>query len=288
MKQIENIISHLQCPLCKGSLSDFPDHMECGACKKAYAKEGGKIFFIGSVFSRKDSAPSKDIKNFFKRWPNFYHWIAFVFGPAMYTGLSPKKFLEKYPSKTMVFNMGSGPRIINSDCVNMDLFPYKNVDIVADILHMPLKDKTVSRIICDTVVEHLASPSSVLKECGRVLSDDGLAYITAPFLYPYHSSPDDFFRWTKQGFIKELDNNGLEAVETDVRIGPLSVLTVYASYIFALLFSFGSDRLFWILVNASIFIFFPIKILDFFVARMKNAEHLSSVLYYVVKKKSNT
>jgi len=37
-----------------------------------------------------------DIRSFFKRWPRFYFFVATMFGPMMFCGLSARGFLKRY------------------------------------------------------------------------------------------------------------------------------------------------------------------------------------------------
>lgn len=226
---------------------------------------------------------NEKLRNFFKQWPRFYYFIVYVFGPVLFIGLSPKKFLNRFPSIGTKLNLGSGPRVLSSDITNVDIYPYRGVKIIADIFSLPVSDGSISRIICDNVIEHVESPDKVIKEITRVLEVEGLAYLTAPFLYPVHSSPDDFNRWTRSGFLKMLKD--FEIVEVGVRSGAFSTLTVYLCYLFALLFSLGNQKLYWLLVNLSMFIFFPVKYLDFIFGRLPQTSDLAAEMYYVVKKK---
>jgi SAM-dependent methyltransferase len=223
-----------------------------------------------------------DVRNFFKRWPRFYYFVGTVFGPMMYSGLSAKKFLERYERKGVTLNIGSGPRIINDEVVNVDIYPYVGVKILSDGNTIPLQNESVARIISDTVLEHVPLPVDAVKEMHRLLELGGMAYVTVPFLYPYHSSPSDYQRWTRNG-IEQLFCD-FEIVKIGVRAGPFSALTVYLNHLFAVLFSFGSVRLETLLVNMVMFITFPIKLLDI-ISHWPHGEEVASVLYCVVRKK---
>lgn len=224
-----------------------------------------------------------DAREFFKRWPKVYFFIATVFGPMMFCGLSSKKFLKKYPTSKKIVNLGSGPRFIRHDVENIDMQPYPGVKIVADICKTPLKDESVSRIICDNVLEHVKEPELAVKEMWRILEKDGLAYIALPFLYPFHSSPSDYRRYTTEG-LKQLFKD-FEIVELGVRAGPFSALTVYFCHLFGLIFSFGSMWLNSLLTNLVMFLLFPIKLLDIVFNYWPNAHTMASVVYCVVRKK---
>lgn len=224
-----------------------------------------------------------DLREIFKRWPKVYFFIATVFGPMMFCGLSSRKFLKKFPSSGLIVNLGSGPRILGANVKNVDMHPYPGVDIVADICKTPLESESVNRIICDNVLEHLPDPNAAAKEMHRILKKDGLAYIALPFLYPFHSSPSDFQRLTKEGLAEMFKDFKIE--EIGVRAGPFSALTVYFCHLFGLVFSFGSAWLNSLLTNLVMFLLFPIKLLDLIFNYWPNAHTMASVLYCVVRKK---
>jgi len=213
-----------------------------------------------AVKNNMNETSSKDrvenIRDAFKRWPRLYFFIATVFGPLMFCGLSGKGFLKKYGSEGVCLNLGSGPRVIGEEVVNVDMYPYKGVSVIADITALPFKDGSVSRIVCDTVLEHV---------------------------HPFHSSPSDYQRWTYGGLLHL--TRDFETVEGGNRAGPFSALTVWLCYFFASAFSFGSKSLYWVLINMAMFIFFPIKLLDIVGNHLPQATNMAAVLYVVIRKK---
>lgn len=223
------------------------------------------------------------IRYFFKRWPRFYYFIGAVFGPLMPIGLSGRKFLSRYADNGLTLNIGSGSMNFGRRIVNIDIQYYKGVHVIADINELPYADASVKRIVCDTVFEHLRDPQAAVKEIHRVLSADSLAYITVPFLYPFHPSPGDYVRWTKAGVFVLLKD--FEIIESGIRAGPFSTLNVYLCYLFALIFSFGNKTVYGLLVNLSMFIFFPIKFLDLIFGRMAFADDMAEIFYFVIKRK---
>ena len=224
-----------------------------------------------------------DIRNFFKRWPKFYFFIATTFGPLMFSGLSAKRFLVKFPREGKTLNLGSGPRYIASDVINVDIHQYAGVSIVADACSVPLPDNSVARIISDNVLEHVDNPVKAVAEMYRLLESGGYLYVVTPFLYPYHSSPNDFTRWTTEGLKGLLSD--FEFVESGVRAGAFSALTVNLNHLFATVFSFGSTRLYSLLLNLVMFITFPIKLPDIFFNHTPNADTMAALIYVVVRKK---
>lgn len=200
--------------------------------------------------------------------------------------MSPQQFLKKfYPQEgdqCALLNLGSGPKILRKDLVNVDMTKYKNVKIVADLTALPFPAETIDGFICETVLEHIMDPQSAVAEMERVLKVGGVGYISVPFLYPFHSSPYDYIRWTEQGLRNMLSN--FEIVELGTRSGPFSVLNVWLCYLIPSIFSFGNDKLYWLLTNLSLLIFFPIKFLDVLAIHLPFANRTASILYCVVRK----
>jgi SAM-dependent methyltransferase len=233
--------------------------------------------------SDKEPTAALDVRTFFKRWPKFYYFVMIVFGPILFTGLSSYRFVKKYQLKGTILNLGSGPRIIAKEITNVDIHPYIGVNLVADIMAIPLPDASVSGIISDNMLEHVPNPTIAVKEMHRLLKKDGLAYIAVPFLYPFHASPSDYYRWSKGG-LYELFRD-FDVIEFGVNGGPFSALTAYLCHFVGFILSCGSDMLYMFFANIAMFIFFPIKFLDFLFARFPNAEHLAASLYIVVRKR---
>ena len=225
-----------------------------------------------------------DVRNFFKRWPLFYYFVATVFGPLFFSGLSAKRFLRKYPSDGVILNLGSGPRIFKElNVVNVDMHPYAGVSILADVSAVPKLDGSASRIISDNVLEHVKDPALAVKEMYRLLARGGIAYIAIPFLYPFHSSPSDYQRWTDRG-LHELFKD-FEIVEIGTRAGPFSALCVWACHTVGFIFSFGSPTLNSLITNLSMFVLFPLKLPDSIFNYWPNSHTVAAVLFCVVRKK---
>ena len=223
------------------------------------------------------------MREYFKRWPWLYYTIVDIFGPIYLGGLTPKAFAKKFTRAGVHLSIGSGPRKIDNSFKNVDMEAYPGVDIVADMSSIPLTDSSVSMIVCENALEHVREPERAVAEMRRLLQTNGVLYISIPFLYPFHSSPSDYRRWSSVGLRQLVD--GLEVVEEGVRSGPFSVINVYLVYFFASIFSFGSRRLYTTLLDVFIFIFFPIKFLDVIANHMPFSSDFASVLYIVATKK---
>ena len=284
MKEILKKIKEWRCVRCHESLELRAEHFFCQHCGVTFKISDGVPYFLPTNISLVSGGPDH-LRDFFKQWPGFYYFVATFFGPIFFSGLSPKNFLRRYAQEDdgPILNIGSGPRILVPAVINVDIFPYKGVSLVADIAHLPLADESVSSIVCDNILEHVGNPADVAAEIQRVLKPCGAVYICAPFMYPFHSSPSDYTRWTLLGLSQLFDRS--EVVESGVRAGVFSALNVYCCYLFAFLFSFGNRRLYWILVNVSMFFFFPIKLLDAIFCHFSFAKNMAAVVYCVLRKK---
>jgi len=222
------------------------------------------------------------LREFFKQWPRFYYFVAHVFGPVWFTGLGPSDFLKSYKREGKMVNLGSGPKKIGEGVINVDTFPYQDVDIVSDITKLPLESESVSMVVCDNVLEHIPNAQDAVAEMLRILEVGGVVYISTPFLYPFHGSPNDYHRWTSQGLAVLCKD--FTVCEIGVRCGMMSGLSVWLCYAVARLLSFGSDTAYWFWVNVALLIFFPIKFLDLFTNLLPGGLYTASVLYIVAKK----
>ncbi|MFA6388978.1 MAG: methyltransferase domain-containing protein, partial [Patescibacteria group bacterium] len=276
-----NFEDKLNCPSCRSGLQKDKDGFFCPVCRKSFPVSGEFLDFLDSQAKEdirgKVMEEGASIRNFFKRWPGFYYFIANFFGPLWFSGLSAEAFLKEYKTEGLSLNLGSGPKVFSPAVINVDVFPFSGVKVLADISKLPLCDNSVSSIILDNVIEHLLNPEAAAGEARRVLEKGGMVYVCAPFLYPFHSSPRDFHRWTKEGLIRLFAD--FEIVEAGVRSGPFSALTAYLCYFMALTFSLGSKKAYWLMVNLFMFLFFPLKIFDIIYSRLPQAIHLSAMIY---------
>ena len=128
----------------------------------------------------------------------------------------PLKLREYIKPGSLILNVGSGMISDNHSTVNLDYFLFPSVDIVADAHNIPFEDGSFDVIQTEFMIEHVKDPFQVASEVSRVLKPGGILYISYPFIHPYHSFPDDYFRFT---------NNGIRSMFPDMDIiveGPLT------------------------------------------------------------------
>jgi SAM-dependent methyltransferase len=90
---------------------------------------------------------------------------------------------------------------------------YGGLDVVGDLLRMPLRDAAVDVVLCTETLEHIAEPGAFLRETARVLRPGGRLFLTAPLQFREHQEPHDYFRYTRHGVRRLLDAAGF-AVES--------------------------------------------------------------------------
>lgn len=70
-------------------------------------------------------------------------------------------------------------------------------DVVANVEKLPFKDNSFNVVKATELFEHVKNPEKGIKECLRVLKNNGYFIFSTPFLYPIHADPSDFQRWTE-------------------------------------------------------------------------------------------
>jgi SAM-dependent methyltransferase len=108
-----------------------------------------------------------------------------------------------------LLNAGCGNRDIGSYLRNAGIERLTNYDIASTIAgavlgpleSMPFADAQFDSILCNAVLEHVASAEAVVSELVRVLRPGGHAILTVPFLQPFHECPLDFRRYTRDGLV---------------------------------------------------------------------------------------
>ena len=130
-------------------------------------------------------------------------------------------YAQKHISgKTLDLGAGSGKyrEIIKqktSEYIAFDMMPGENVDVVGDALNLPFPERSFNTVVSTQVLEHVERPWLMIKEIHRVLKENGICILTAPFLIPYHPDPHDYFRYTKEGMASLFKNESFEIIECD-------------------------------------------------------------------------
>jgi ubiquinone/menaquinone biosynthesis C-methylase UbiE len=143
--------------------------------------------------------------------------------------------LKKIPTNSKILDAGAGELQYKKFCGHLDYtsqdfcqyngkgddhgLQTKNwndskVDIVSDIITIPIEKESFDAIMCIEVLEHLPYPIEAIKEFRRILKNNGTLIITAPFCSMTHFSPYHFYSGYNQYWYKQiLKENGFEIKE---------------------------------------------------------------------------
>jgi SAM-dependent methyltransferase len=84
--------------------------------------------------------------------------------------------------------------------IGADMSQGTGVDVILDLHNINLPSESVGTVIsCDTL-EHVEFPRKALTEIYRILKPNGVLIITSVMLYNIHNAPNDYWRFTPEGF----------------------------------------------------------------------------------------
>ncbi len=181
----------------------------------------------------------------------------------------------------MVVDMGSGARRLGP-FINVDLFPFPNVDVVADVAQTPIRNELADIVILDSVVEHVPEPRLVISEARRILKPDGLIFINCPFMIPYHGYPKHYQNFTR---------DGLEHLLADFRdlvisptFGPMTAWVNMTAETFAVIIGGERGLPYVIAKGAALAPIFWLKYFDALFVRLRRTHRISGMLCAVARK----
>jgi SAM-dependent methyltransferase len=144
------------------------------------------------------------VQNILKTYGKLYYFLIKTFSPVFMSPFSQRKIrkiIGAYDENSIILNLGSGPTYFlnRKDIINVDLFPFRELDIVTDVKPLPIEDGSVELNINVGMLEHVADPKSVTGQMYRILKGGGRIICYLPFMVPFYAAPNDFQRWTIAG-----------------------------------------------------------------------------------------
>jgi len=255
-----------------------------------YTFQNNAFCFLPGDRKPKDTAGSGLLgktQGVLKQYGKFYYFLLETFAPV-YSEKSFKKkigtVLEEYDESNIILNLGSGPVYFRNraDIINVDIFAFDEVDIVADCESLPIENDSVDMIINMAMLEHVKDPGAVVHEMFRILKPQGKAICYLPFMVPFHAAPHDYQRWTLPG-VRRLFCE-FSHIETGIGAGPTSgMLWVIQEWI-SILLSFGSRGLHDIVFMILMLITFPLKYIDVLITKFPDSEKIASGFYVIGNK----
>lgn len=239
------------------------------------------------------------LKSFLKQFPRLYYAVWHLTCPVLMLKNGPRmiwRFVNREQANAdtsaqpIVLDVGSGPERLGPDFINLDVFPFPEVDIVSDATALPFATGSVDGVVSESVLEHVPNAAACAREMIRVLKVGGYFYASAPFMHPYHASPDDFNRWTKSGLTHLFTSQGydIEIVEAGVRSGPWSTFLMFMAYWLGNVLSFGYAPAAPFISHLVMLPMGLLKYFDFIFMALPGADTVAAHLYVVGRKKSET
>ncbi len=274
------------CPFCKADLLASDKGLACKAHGHFMVDEAQRPILIEREVYEKNTTQHDSgvnwLKTFFKQWPKFYYALWHYACPVMMLVNGPRMVLDRVKEGSTVIDVGSGPERLGKEFVNVDVFPFPEVDIVSDATQLPFKSDSIDAAVSESLFEHVPDAYKVAREMVRVVKPGGYIYVSAPFMHPYHASPDDFNRWTTSG-LKHMFSD-LEVIECGVRSGPWSTFLMFLAYWLGVIFSFGAKKAAPFIAHIFMLVLGPLKYLDYVFVHMPGSDAVATHLYILAKK----
>ena len=143
------------------------------------------------------------------------------------------KELNLLPPGSKVIDVGAGEQRYKMYCGNLDYISQdfcqydgkghhglqtgnwntSDINIVSDILNIPVESNSFDCILCTEVLEHVPDPELVIREFSRICKPGGTILLTAPFASKYHFAPYFYATgFSKYWYEFHLSKNGFSII----------------------------------------------------------------------------
>lgn len=92
------------------------------------------------------------------------------------------------------------PLFPGKEYIGTDFREGPGVDRVEDLRGLRFDDGEVGTALCLDTLEHCADPLTACREMHRVVGDGGVCVISSVMLFGIHAYPNDYWRFTPEGF----------------------------------------------------------------------------------------
>ncbi|WP_426169860.1 class I SAM-dependent methyltransferase [Sandarakinorhabdus sp. DWP1-3-1] len=225
------IAAILRCPQCRGVLTMSDADVGCAPCQASYRHHGDCFDFAAAALPDTEDASFQQERMHHRSLRGRLYDLGQRVITSEYAPFDHRAaFLAQIEPGATVVELGSGNRRLNDGIINIDLFPFPNVDIAADIEKSPIASNSVDYVILDSVIEHVPNPQAVIDEVLRILKPRGKLFCINPFLFPYHGYPAHYCNFTRDGMQQLLRNFSSAVVEP--HYGPTSaVINILSEYV---------------------------------------------------------
>jgi SAM-dependent methyltransferase len=108
-----------------------------------------------------------------------------------------------------------------------------DINIVSDILNIPVENNSFDCVLCTEVLEHVPDPELVIAEINRICKPGGTILLTAPFAAKYHFAPYFYSTgFSKYWYQFHLSKNGFSIIYIQSN-GSFSSILISDLFVFA-------------------------------------------------------
>ena len=197
----------LVCPVCRGSLGEKGDALDCQSCSRSFALNNSVPVFL--------SEP-----------------IQLVAPDHPSNPIGPEYEAVLRAGNDFVLNIGAGGTAQRyPNCIEFEHKIFRHTDVVGDAHHLPFRDATFDRVFAFNVFEHLADPEAAAQEIHRVLKPGGGVVIHTAFLQALHEEPHHFYNATEYGVRRWFAPFEIEDCRVSGNFGPGAMLAFLMSQV---------------------------------------------------------
>ena len=92
---------------------------------------------------------------------------------------------------------------------------YAGLDCVADLLRLPFANDSFDAFVSVVTLEHVTEPGLAIAEMARVARVGAMLYLVVPHEWEVHQHPHDYWRFTKFGVKRLLEQNGWDVLRLE-------------------------------------------------------------------------
>lgn len=234
MRKIESVLDYLQCTKCGGDLRTSGSVIECTVCSTTFNMENGipNFWDKSSTFSNNQfwlkAQVGDEAKDFWDEeqkgdvpeWWRNSSIAAYEKFLELRQGVTPNTCLEiGGGSIPKIFWVPSEIKLALDPLMNQQvkLFSdkYKDIACMTGIGEsMPVKDNFIDYMVVTNCLDHFSNPKKGVSEILRVLSSDGLCFITLDTFAPWWKLERQLrdksheYRWTSKDQKMLLESSG--------------------------------------------------------------------------------
>ena len=139
--------------------------------------------------------------------------------------------------------------------VGFACFPVSDQIVQCPAEALSFDDASFDAVVCLQVLEHLRQPWKAVSECARVAKPGGRVILSAPFLFPHHAAPHDYFRFTHDGLRSMVEEAGLRVDQLTAQCSSLTTVLLIMNFYLARLRNrldrrLGTRPASWLLIGA--------------------------------------